>query len=107
MVKLKIQNRQATVEILPTSPRLLVTALKEPPRDRKKNKNIKHSGSIPLDEIIEIARQMRHKSYAKELSGTVKEVLGTARSLGCSVDGSPPSAIIDLINSGEIEIPSA
>ena len=35
--------------------------LKEPPRDRKKVKNIKHSGNVTLDAIINIARIMRFK----------------------------------------------
>lgn len=51
----------------------------EPPRDRKKEKNIKHSGNIPFDEIVEIARTMRSKSLAKNLAGGVKEILGTAQ----------------------------
>lgn len=77
--------------------------MKEPPRDRKKEKNIKHSKSIPLDEIIEIARTMRFKSLSKELKGTVKEILGTAYSVGCQVDGRSPKDISDDIESGEIE----
>lgn len=77
----------------------------EPPRDRKKEKNIKHSGNIPYDEIISIARILRSKSLAKELSGTVKEVLGTAQSVGCSVEGKPPHDIIEAIDSGELEVP--
>ena len=81
----------------------MIKALKEPPRDRKKEKNIKHTKSIPLDEIINIARTMRFKSLAKDLSGTVKEVLGTAYSVGCQVDGRSPKDISDAISSGEIE----
>ena len=77
----------------------------EPPRDRKKEKNIKHTGNISLDEIIEIARTMKSKSLAKDLAGGAKEILGTAQSVGCTVDGQPPHDIIDGINSGEIEIP--
>ena len=77
----------------------------EPPRDRKKEKNIKHAGNIPFDEIVEIARTMRPKSLAKELSGTVKEILGTAQSVGCTVDGQPPHDIIDQINNDELEVP--
>ena len=77
----------------------------EPPRDRKKEKNIKHSGNIALDEIWEIARTMRSKSLAKELSGVAKEILGTAQSVGCTVDGKPPHDVIDAINEGEIEVP--
>lgn len=81
----------------------MIKALKEPPRDRKKEKNIKHSKSIPLDEIINIARTMRFKSLAKDLKGTVKEILGTAFSVGCQVDGRSPKDISDDIESGEIE----
>ena len=46
---------------------------------------------------------MRFKSLAKELSGTVKEVLGTAYSVGCQVDGKSPKEISDEIDSGNIE----
>jgi len=105
-VQLTIQNRQAAVSVVPSASALVMKALKEPPRDRKKEKNVKHTGSIELDVIIDIARQMRHKSLAKELSGTVKEILGTAQSIGCSIDGQPPHDVMDKIDSGEIEIPS-
>ena len=80
-------------------------AYSEPPRDRKKEKNIKHSGNITIDEVYDIARTMRSKSLAKDLAGGVKEILGTAQSVGCTVDGKPPHDIIDLINEGEIEVP--
>jgi len=91
------------VSVVPTASALIIRALKEPPRDRKKEKNIKHTKSVPLDEIISIARTMRYKSMAKELKGTVKEVLGTAFSVGCQVDGRSPRAISDGIDNGEIE----
>src|SRR2546423_7623354 len=85
-VKLTIQNRQAAVSVVPSASSLVIKALKEPPRDRKKEKNIKHSGNISLDEVIEIARTMHEKSYAKSLKGVVKEILGTCNSVGCTVD---------------------
>ncbi|KAJ7291320.1 60S ribosomal protein L12 [Mycena rebaudengoi] len=105
-VQLTIQNRQAAVSIVPSAFSLVIQALKGPaPRDRKKEKNIKYSGNIQLDEIFDIARTMKSKSFAKELSGCVKEILGTAQSVGCTIDGRPPHDIIDDINSGEIEVP--
>uniref|UniRef100_A0A2K5N8A7 Large ribosomal subunit protein uL11 n=1 Tax=Cercocebus atys TaxID=9531 RepID=A0A2K5N8A7_CERAT len=100
-VKLTIQNRQAQIEVVPSASALIIKALKEPPRDRKKQKNIKHSGNITFDEIVNIARQMR------ELSGTIKEILGTAQSVGCNVDGRHPHDIIDDINSGAVECPAS
>ena len=46
---------------------------------------------------------MRFKSLAKDLKGTVKEVLGTAFSVGCQVDGRSPKEISDDIENGAIE----
>uniref|UniRef100_A0A3B4VA96 Large ribosomal subunit protein uL11 n=1 Tax=Seriola dumerili TaxID=41447 RepID=A0A3B4VA96_SERDU len=105
-VKLTIQNRQAAVEVVPSASALIIKALKEPPRDRKKVKNIKHSGSVTFDEIVGIARVMRPRSIARELSGTIKEILGTAQSVGCTIDGRLPHDVIDDINSGKVECPS-
>ena len=53
--------------------------------------------------IVQLARTMRFKSMAKDLSGTVKEILGTAFSVGCQVDGKSPKVVQELIDSGEIE----
>eukprot|EP01136_Pigoraptor_vietnamica_P006189 Opistho-1_new@38821 len=104
-VKLTIQNRQAKIDVVPSASSLVIKYLKEPPRDRKKEKNIKHSGNLTLDEIIEIARVMRERSMARTLQGTVKEILGTAQSVGCTVDGQPPHDIIDGIKAGSVSIP--
>lgn len=104
-VQLRIQNRQATASVVPSASSLVITALKEPPRDRKKEKNVKHSGNIPLDQIYEIARQMKEKSFGKNLASVTKEILGTAQSVGCRVDYKNPHDIIDAINNGEIDVP--
>lgn len=67
--KLIIQNRQAQIEVVPSAASLLIKALKEPPRDRKKVKNIKHNGNLTFDEIIKVARIMRPRSMARKLEG--------------------------------------
>lgn len=83
------------------------------------NSLVKHSGNLTIEQIINIARQMRPRSMAKKLEGTVKEILGfsiyfffnyfnsegTAQSVGCTVDGQHPHDIVDSIRSGKIEIP--
>lgn len=46
---------------------------------------------------------MRFKSYSKTLAGTVKEVLGTAFSVGCQVDGKSPKVVQEQIDSGEVD----
>ena len=68
---------------------------------------VKHSGNLSLDTVYEIARKLAFKSYAKEFSGNVKEILGTCFSVGCTVDGQSPQDLIQKIQSGELEVPSA
>ena len=82
-----IQNRQAKVDVVPSAAALIIKALKEPPRDRKKVKNIKHNGNITMDDILNSARIMRPRSMSKNLAGVVKEILGTAQSVSCTVHG--------------------
>jgi large subunit ribosomal protein L12e len=90
--------------VLPTAAPLIIKALKEGPRDRKKQKNVKHNGNLKFDDIIDIAKKLRPKSMAVDFKGTVKEVLGTCVSLGCTVDGKSPKEITANINSGEIDV---
>ena len=106
MVRLSVINRVATPTIIPTASAMIMKELKEPPRDRKKVKNIKHSGNITLDAVINIARALRFKSMAKKLVGTVKEVLGSAFAIGCTVNGQSPVDIQKEIDAGTITIPA-
>ncbi|GFG37959.1 hypothetical protein Cfor_03848 [Coptotermes formosanus] len=104
-VKLTIQNRQAAISVCPSAASLIIKALKEPPRDRKKQKNIKHSGNLSFDDILNIAKTMRERSMSRKMEGTVKEILGTCQSVGCTVEGKHPHDVIEQINSGELEVP--
>jgi large subunit ribosomal protein L12e len=104
-VKLTVVNRQAEVSLIPSSSSLVMKALNEPVRDRKKVKNVKHDGNLTLDQVITIAKTMRERSMAKKLAGTVKEILGTCNSIGCTVNGESPRDIQAGIDDGEIEIP--
>jgi large subunit ribosomal protein L12e len=104
-VKLTVVNRQATVSMIPSSSSLVMKALNEPYRDRKKVKNVVHNGNLTLDQVIDIARQMHERSMSKKLAGTVKQILGTCNSIGCTVNGESPRDIQSGIDDGEIEIP--
>uniref|UniRef100_A0A7S1T9Q9 60S ribosomal protein L12 n=1 Tax=Compsopogon caeruleus TaxID=31354 RepID=A0A7S1T9Q9_9RHOD len=104
MCKLKVQNRQAEVTVTPSAASMIIRALKEPERDRKKVKNIQHNGNLSLDQVIDVAKQTRGRSLAKHMSGTVKEILGTCQSIGCTVNGSAPHDLIEQIDNGELEI---
>merc|ERR1711935_181862 len=104
-IEIAVQNRQCTVRVLPSVAPLLIEALKEPGRDRKKVKNVLHNGNIKFDDVLKIANTMREakKSMAIAIDGTVKEVLGTAISLGCTIDGKTGKEMTALVNSGEVK----
>eukprot|EP00747_Dinoflagellata_sp_TGD_P057910 gnl/TRDRNA2_/TRDRNA2_150871_c0_seq1.p1 gnl/TRDRNA2_/TRDRNA2_150871_c0~~gnl/TRDRNA2_/TRDRNA2_150871_c0_seq1.p1 ORF type:complete len:166 (-),score=2.36 gnl/TRDRNA2_/TRDRNA2_150871_c0_seq1:127-624(-) len=85
-VKLTVLNRQAKIEVVPSASSLIIKSLKEPARDRKKVKGIKHTGNVSLEDIIEAAKNMRYRSFAATTKGTVFEMLGTALSIGCTVN---------------------
>jgi len=104
-VKLIIQNRNPRVEIISSASALILKALNEPPRDRKKVKNIKHDGNLALKDIYDVARKMRPRSQAKKFSGTVCEILGTCSAIGCTVEGQKPHDIIEKIKSKDIAVP--
>merc|ERR1712012_918627 len=84
-VQLTVQNRQAQIAVCPSAAALLIKALKEPHRDRKKVKNIKHNGNINFDDVVNAARIMRPRSNSINLTGVIREILGTAQSVGCTI----------------------
>lgn len=104
-VTITIQNRKASVEITPSTSSLIVKALREPVRDRKKEKNILHNGSVKMIDIIEIARKQMGISQAQTLRNMVKCVLGTCRSVGCNVEGKNPAEMTKEIDEETIIIP--
>ena len=103
---LSVCNRVATIAVVPSNAALIIKALKEPSRDKKKVKHIKHDGDVTMEQIYECSRVMRPRSMARTFSGTVKEMLGTAVSVGCTVDGQDPREVQEQIDNGEIEPPS-
>merc|ERR1712118_358447 len=101
--KLLVQNRKVTVQVVPSATAWIIKALNEPPRDRKKVKNISHDGDISWEYIYSVARTMRSRSNAKTFQGTVLEVLGTCRGLGCTIAGEDAEDCTAAIHDGEHE----
>ena len=110
-VKLTVVNRKATAEVVPSAAALIIRHLKEPYKSRKDKAGGEtiHDGSIPFKNLLEVARTMRPRSMAKTFAGTVKEILGTAYSVGCTVDvegeDMHPTEVQEGIDDGTIECP--
>ena len=106
-VKLTVVNRKATAEVVPSAAALIIRFLKEPVKSRKEKAGGEtiHDGNITFDNVLEVSRAMRARSMAKEFKGTVKEILGTCYSVGCTVDDQHPSELQQQIDDGELDCP--
>ncbi|KAL3090770.1 hypothetical protein niasHT_029989 [Heterodera trifolii] len=98
------ENCVAKIDVVPSAASLIIKELCEPPRDRKKTNSAICCG-LTIEQVINIARQMRPRSIARKLQSTVNELLGTAQSVGCTIDGQHPHDIVDMIRAGEIKMP--
>lgn len=105
-MKPTIQNRQAWTEVAPSASALLIQTLKEPLWDGKKHSKHRDHNST-FDGVVNTAWQMQHQPLARELSGTIQEILGTSQFVGCQVDGCHPCDTIDDISSGPAECPAS
>ena len=103
-VRLSIQAREIKqVELMPTCSALIIKELKEPVRQRRKVKGAvyKHTGNLSLEQVKNIAKKMSHKTLARELKGTVKEVLGSCLAVGITVDGKSPKEVTREVDNGQ------
>ena len=71
-VKLTIQNQQAQTEVVRFASALIIKVLKERPRDGKKQKNIKHSGSITLTRLSTLPDRCSTGLWLENSLGTIK-----------------------------------
>jgi large subunit ribosomal protein L11 len=61
------------------------------------------AGSIGIESAIKIAKMKIDSSYAKDIKGALKEVIGTCLSLGMQVENKPPKEVYDDIKAGKYD----
>jgi large subunit ribosomal protein L11 len=60
-------------------------------------------GNISMDSAIKIAKMKIDTSYAKDIKGAVKEVIGSCVSLGMKVENKPPKEVYFDISAGKYD----
>ena len=61
------------------------------------------AGNLPFEAAVRIAKMKLDGMLSYELKTAVKEVIGTCRSMGVTVDGRKPSEVITAINEGKYD----
>lgn len=106
-VEIIAQNRVAQISVKPgTSAQVIKEMGEMRPRDRKKEKLPNRSGNITMDKVVKIAKLMQEegKSQSRSFAGSVKQILGTCLSVGCTIDGRSPKDVTREINDGTITL---
>lgn len=108
---IRIENRKYSLEIVPSASNYLEKECDEKRKELYRRFSSPHYfprydlwRQMSLETVIKIAKQLRHRSLAHRLSGTVMEVLGTCHSYGCMVDGERPKDVQRKITLGIIVI---
>jgi large subunit ribosomal protein L11 len=57
-------------------------------------------GDMPFEELVGVAKKKKAGLYAANLKAAVREVLGTAQSMGLTIDGKPAKQVQDEIKAG-------
>jgi len=102
-VLLEVKDRNVVCEVYPSTAQALIRELKEVREARKKGAEKAprpHNGSLSLNALFKVAGECRPRSRARTMRGTVKEVLGTARSLGCMIEGKSPAEATCAVSNG-------
>ena len=58
-------------------------------------------GDVKMDSIIKVAKLKIDSSYAQDIKGAAKEIVGTCLPLGVKIDGKNPKEVTAEINSGK------
>jgi len=67
------------------------------------NSGINYVGNIAIDSAVKIAKMKIENSYAKDIKGVVKEIIGSCMSSGIKVEDKPAKEIYSDISAGKYD----
>ncbi|MCA9477780.1 MAG: 50S ribosomal protein L11 [Nanoarchaeota archaeon] len=82
------------------------TALIKQELNIKKGSGVPQSdfvGDLSIDQVLKIQRMKEDALSGKTVKDRVKEIVGTCRSMGVTIEGKKSAEMIDAINSGEYD----
>jgi large subunit ribosomal protein L11 len=62
-----------------------------------------YAGNITMETAIKIAKMKIDSSYANDIKGAVKEVIGSCLSIGMTIEGKPAKQIYSEVSAGNYE----
>jgi len=103
-VKVIIDPATKNFEIEVGTPPAASLILNEIGADKGASSPSRHSaGDITLDQVIKVARMKFDNLLGHDLKHKTKEIIGTCRSMGVTIEGKKPSDILKAIDDGDFD----
>ena len=67
------------------------------------NAGVNYAGNISMDSAVKIAKMKVENSYAKDIKGIVKEIIGSCQSSGVKIEDKPAKEIYRDLSSGNYD----
>ncbi len=100
IVDLDSKNYEIALELPTVTSMLLSMAKASEPSGDPMHKKI---GNISIEDVIKIALLKKPELTAKSLKAAVKTILGSARSIGLTVDGKDPKDVAKEVEQGKYD----
>jgi large subunit ribosomal protein L11 len=97
IVNLDTKEYNLEVELPTTTSLLLATAGASEPSGDPVHKKV---GNISFEDVVKVAIMKKPELTAKTLKAAVKTILGSARSIGITVEGKDPKEVIKEVEQG-------
>ncbi len=99
-VEVDTESKEFTVEV--GVPPTAALTLKEAGVQKGSGKaGAEFAGDISMDKVVKIAKLKIDSSYAYDVRGAVKEVIGSCTSMGMKVEGKTPKELLKEIDEGK------
>ena len=103
-VRIECDTETKQFEIFVETPATASLILKELGVEKgSANAGTEKIGNLTLEQVVEVAKSKREKLLDRTLKNAVKTVLGTALSVGVTVEGEDPRVIQTRIDTGEYD----
>jgi len=86
------------------SPPISALILKEAGVQKGAKEKGEKVGNITIEQAKKVAEAKDEKIYGKDLAQKVKQVVGTCKSVGVTVEGKDPVEVIRMIDAGELKV---
>jgi len=101
-VKVEVDQETKTFAVTVGTPTTSALIAKEAAIPKGSGKpNVDFAGDLSIDKVVSIAKSKMAGSYAKDVRGAAREVVGSCISMGVKVEGKDPREFMTEIDSGK------